>query len=438
MSEKESFGAERQITTAPHGHILTNVNVWAPDGEWIVYDTRSDQAGAGFDGLRIEKVRPATGEVRTLYESRNGAFCGVATYSPVENKTAFILGPENPTPDWTYGMSRRQGVIVEDARPGIALNMDARDMTPPFTPGALRGGSHVHVFSADGRWVSFTYEDQVLAHFTDETAEHEMNLRCVAVCAPAGPVRVRREHPRNHDGAFFSVVVTEVTANPKPGSDEIRKAYEDGWIGADGYLRPDGTRQKRALAFLGDLLLSDGSAITEVFMVDIPDDVTQPGAGPLEGTQTRRPRPPLGACQRRLTRTADRKYPGVQGVRHWLRSSPDGSRIAFLMKDDDGAAQIWTVSPNGGSPVQLTRNKWSVSSAFTWSPDGQSITYAMDNSVFITDAATGRSRRLTSRFGDGEAPRPEACVFSPDGRRIAYLRRVGNPPFNQVFVVDAG
>jgi hypothetical protein len=37
-----------------------------------------------------------------------------------------------------------------------ARNLDARDLLPPFTPGALRGGTHVHQFSPDGMIVSST------------------------------------------------------------------------------------------------------------------------------------------------------------------------------------------------------------------------------------------------------------------------------------------
>ena len=70
---------ERQLTTAAHGHLLTNANVWSPDGEWIVYDVRSDAAGATFDGTRIERVHVPTGRVEVLYESQHGAHCGVAS-----------------------------------------------------------------------------------------------------------------------------------------------------------------------------------------------------------------------------------------------------------------------------------------------------------------------------------------------------------------------
>ena len=69
---------ERQLTHAPHGHVLTNANAWSPDSQWIVYDIRSDPAGSQFDGTRIERVNVKTGEVQTLYESRRGACCGVA------------------------------------------------------------------------------------------------------------------------------------------------------------------------------------------------------------------------------------------------------------------------------------------------------------------------------------------------------------------------
>lgn len=430
---------ERQITHGPGQRILTNTGVWSPDGEWIVYDTRSDPpVGDGFDGPRIEAVHVRTGEVKAIYEARNGAHCGVATFNPREPKVVFILGPEHPTTDWQYGFSRRQGVIVDMRRPGVGENLDACDLVSPFTPGALRGGSHVHVWDAAGEWVSFTYEDQVLSGFGEETEAHEVNLRTIAVSIPGRPVTVPRTHPRNHDGSHWTVVVARTTANPRPGSDEIKKAFEEGWVGASGYLKPDGTRQRRALAFQGNVVTGKGETISEVFLADLPEDLTQPGDGSLAGTATRRPRPPHGVTQRRLTFTSDRKFPGLQGPRHWLRSSADGTQVAFLMKDDDGIVQLWTVTPNGGSPRQVTRNAWSVASTFTWSPDGRYLTYVMDRSVCVTEVASGTTTRLTPDVEPDRAPKAEACVFSPDGRRIAFMRRVpsNGASFNQICLVD--
>jgi hypothetical protein len=62
----------------------------------------------------------------------------------------------------------------------------------------------------------------------------------------------------------------------------------------------------------------------------------------------------------------------------------------------------------------------------------------MDNSVFATDALTGHSYRLTARSADSTAPLPLACVFSPNGQRIAYLRKVdaAGERHSQIFVVS--
>jgi hypothetical protein len=408
---------DTQLTTAPHGHVLTNTAVWSPCGKWIVYDVRSDPAGEKFDGTRIERVHVDTKEVQVLYESKNGANCGVATVCPRTGRVVFILGPEHPTPDWSYSPSHRQGVVVDPDRAGIVVNLDARNLVSPFTPGALRGGSHVHTFDAAGERVAFTYEDHVLA-----TGRGEPNQRNVGVAIPR-PVTVPKTHRRNHDGSHFSVLVTRTVSDPRPGSDDISRAVEESWVGTDS----------RSLAFQGQVVTSRGETISEVFVVDLPEDLTVPADdGPLEGTETLRPRPPRSTVQRRLTFTADRKYPGILGPRHWLRSSPDGGRIAFLMKVDTGVVQLWTVSRKDGPPDQLTRNATGIASAFTWSPDGRRIVHASSGSVCVTDSRTGETRRLTDPSRG--SPRPEACVFSPDGSRMAFVRTVGG--WNQVFVVQ--
>jgi hypothetical protein len=441
---------EKQLTFASHGHILTNVGVWSSDSQWIIYDLRSDAAGEKFDGCRIERVHVERFRVERLFESTHGACCGVATANPVGDEVVFIHGPDRPTPDWQYAAHHRRGAVIHSDQPRQAETVDARDLTPPFTPGALRGGTHVHTYSGDGQWIAFTYEDHVLATAertssdpsgsgNDTTAlPIELNQRNVGVSVPAGPVVVPRTHPRNHDGSHFSVLVTETTDAPEPGSDEISRAFSDAWIGQQGYQREDGTWQKRAIAFQGHVVTPAGETISEVFVVDIPDDVTQPGpAGPLAGTETQRPRPPLGTVQRRLTFTANRAHPGLQGPRHWLRSSPDGSQIAFLMKDDAGIVQLWTISPNGGEPRQVTHSDHDIASAFTWSPDGTFIAHVMDGCVCRSQVTTGKTTRLTQPGNDSHVPRPEACVVSPDGEWIAFVRRLKDErgEFNQLFVV---
>jgi hypothetical protein len=145
---------------------------------------------------------------------------------------------------------------------------------------------------------------------------------------------------------------------------------------------------------------------------------------------------PLGLLARPVERQITNNRGGhiLTNIGVW---SPDGQ---WMMKDDEGVAQLWTVSPLGGPMAQLTHNPQSIASAFTWSPTGKFIAHVMDNSVCATDTDTGKTTRLTERAEDVTAPRPEACVFSPDGNQIAYVRPVWmkNAFFNQVFVVSFG
>ncbi len=427
MSSHDTPHLPRQLTDAPHGHILTNTAVWSPDGEWIVYDIRSDPAGSMFDGTRIERVHVASGRVEVLYESQHGACCGVATYHPMAEQVVFILGPEHPTPDWQYSPCHRQGAIVDTIRPRELRNLDARNLSPPFTPGALRGGTHLHVFSPDRRFVSFTYDDHLLTEL-GESPNADRNQRNVGVSQIGQPVTVPKTHPRNHDGMAFSVLITKTINSPTPGSDEISRAYEDAWIG------------NGKIAFLGDVVSVHSEKVTELFVAEIPDDVTIDGGEPLAGTDNRRPAPPIGTVQRRLTFTTMRKYPGIQGSRHWPRSSPNGNCIAFMMRDDDARVQLWTIASSGGALRQVTEFPFDISSAFSWHPDDEHVAAIADGSLWNINTNTGETRRLTSAPAEKCWPRAEACIFSPNGKYIAYVQPAnrGDAMYNQIFVVESG
>mgnify|MGYP001061026572 FL=1 len=196
----------KQITFAFRNHQLTNINTWTPDSQWLVYDVRP--SGASFTGETIERVNVSTGEVEAIYRATDGAHVGVVTVHPVQEKYVFIHGPKHPDADWHYDFHHRQGVIAHN---GQVSNLDAMDITAPYTAGALRGGSHVHVFSPNGQFVSFTYNDHVL-HARDP----QLDLRNVGVAAPFGPVNPQGNHPREYAGTFWSVLVSRTTPNPKP------------------------------------------------------------------------------------------------------------------------------------------------------------------------------------------------------------------------------
>jgi Protein of unknown function (DUF3748) len=441
----EQFPQQRQLTEYPGNHLLTNIGVWSPDAHWLVYDTRTSLDGSVFDGLTIERVNVHSGRVEQLYRATAGAHCGVATYHPILDQVVFILGPEHPTADWQYGPAHRQGVLVDCTRPNLARNLDARNLVAPFTPGALRGGTHVHTFSPDGSLVASTYEDAVLQQQAAEKAydtlaeTSQKNLRGVAVSLVGNPVTVPQTHCRNHCGEAFTVLATRLHDQPQPGSDQISRACEEGWIGVNGYLRADGTRQSRALAFQGSVVAETGAPLVEAFVLDLPEQPLKlVGTNPeLAGTSTTRPQPPAAVQQRRLTFTSNRRFPGLSGPRHWLRSSPDGSSIAFLAKAEDGTVQLFSVDPGQAQVRQITQGVHSVSSAFSFSPCGNLIACVADSSVFIAEVHSNHMRRLTPRDASCP-PRAEACVFSPCGQRVAFMRTLRNAggEFNQLFTVE--
>ena len=414
----------KQLTFAPRHHQLTNINVWTPDSQWLAFDVRP--SGASFTGETIERVNVETGEVAVVYRATQGAHVGVVTVSPAAERYVFIHGPENPDDAWRYDFHHRRGVVVEN---GVATNLDAMDITSPFTPGALRGGSHVHVFSPDGAWLSFTYNDHVM-HELDP----KLDLRNVGVALPFGPVEPARHHPREYGGSHWCALVSRTTPTPRPGSDEINRAYEEGWVGAAGYRKADGSVQRRALAFIGDTLSPTGEKVPELFIVDLPEDeIVWKQANP--GSTVTLPAPPAGVVQRRLTFTHNRRYPGLATVpRHWVRSNPQGTALAFLMKDDHGVAQLWLISPEGGEPRQLTHGEQGVQSAFNWHPTGEALGFMQQNRIVLCDARTGDITPLTP--AQASEISADAVVFSPDGEKVAWMQETEG--FRQLWMTQTG
>lgn len=406
----------KQITFTPRNHQLTNINTWTPDSQWLVFDVRP--SGASFTGETIERVNVHTGELEVIYRATQRAHVGVVTVHPKSEKYVFIHGPENPDETWDYDFHHRRGVIVSQAE---VTNLDAMDITAPYTPGALRGGSHVHVFSPNGEFVSFTYNDHVL-----HERSPALDLRNVGVAAPYGPVNVSAQHPREYSGSRWCVLVSQTTPAPKPGSDEINRAYEEGWVG------------ESTLAFIGDTLSVTGEKVPELFIVDLPQNESgwkQPGDAPLEGTEATMPAPPSGIRQRRLTFTHERTFPGlVNQPRHWVRSNPQTSEIAFLMRDNHGVVQLWLIPPQGGEPRQLTRCATGIQSAFNWHPSGKWLGFVLENRIACCDAQTGEIDFLTARHGN--PPSADAVVFSPDGRLVAWMEEIEG--FRQLWMTETG
>ncbi|MEC5143646.1 DUF3748 domain-containing protein [Chitinophaga sp. 212800010-3] len=420
-----------QLTYTAGGHTLNSTQCFSPDDNWIVYDTRNYDTLIGSTGS-IAMVNVHTKEIRAIYRSPHqtafGPGVGAVTFSPVKNRVLFIHGIRNADKNNPYSASRRTGVAVDIDTPFRPVFMDARNITPPFTPGALRGGTHAHTWSGDGEWISFTYNDHIMEELSKSNAAVK-DLRTVGVMFP-GRVTVPGDNPENNSGTMFAVIVTAVTPTPRPGSDEIDKAFDESWIGTNGYLRTDGSRQRRAIAFQGNVRDKNNQTKTAIFVADLPDTLTTAVAGqPLEGTADTRPGVPAGVKQRRITFTAN----GVEGPRHWLRTTADGSLIAFLAKDDAGFINLFGVSPNGGAIQQLTFHRFNIQGGFNFSPDGSRLAYIANNVVYITDLTSRQSWPLT-RNNSNTTPPQGAVIWSHNGKMVAYNRYVNN--YLQIFMSE--
>jgi TolB protein len=101
--------------------------------------------------------------------------------------------------------------------------------------------------------------------------------------------------------------------------------------------------------------------------------------------------------------------------------SPDGRRLAFL-SNQGGAESLW-VSERGGAPRLVVRHgRRSILGNPDWSPDGTQIVFSSNwrigHHIYLADAATGKTRRLSPLTQGGCEPR-----FHPDGRRVVHVSR---------------
>ena len=153
------------------------------------------------------------------------------------------------------------------------------------------------------------------------------------------------------------------------------------------------------------------------------------------------------------------------------RWSPDGAYLSFLSsRGGADGSQLWLMSRLGGEAEMISRVKGGISE-YAWSPDGKRLVFVVtdpdsaagdsagppkpividrylfkdDGSGYLTerrdhlylfDLASRKLEQLTSGPYDDESP-----VWSPDGRRIAFVSARGSDPDRSgntdIFVIDA-
>jgi dipeptidyl-peptidase-4 len=124
-----------------------------------------------------------------------------------------------------------------------------------------------------------------------------------------------------------------------------------------------------------------------------------------------------------------------------MQWSPDGSKVTFLQRDDAGEhGELWYVDAATGekkvlasesklaqlappaSKIKDEREKERVTrynvAAYMWSPDSKHLLFDAQGQLWYYSLETGTAVPLTSAPDPSEDPK-----FSPDGKRLAYVRK---------------
>ena len=450
----------RQLTFGRYGHTINRRQSISPDGKWIVYDTRNEDSHIARTHA-IEMVSVDSGEITRLYETirptNAGPGVGAAAFHPCLNQIVFIHGLECCNDAFPYSAARRFGAILklpQSTSKAPRWNHAEPRVVQPDHPsfdslGVLSGGTHAHSWNEHG-WISFTYNDYHL-----ESQSHAdpaiRDARTVGFMVPGryssskqigspefGPID---EH--NFDGSFSAFLAATIHAHPTPGSDEIRQAVEECWVGSQGHQKSNAAVPSLALAFQGTVVSDSGREVQEVFLCDLPEQskllLTSDHPDLHVARMTDRLAPIAGCLQRRLTFTTGKTHPGIQGPRNWLVSSPSGDRIYFPMKDERAVVQLCCVATADGRLDQVSELATSIDGQISLSQDGSRCAFLSDQRIVCIDLETGVSSFITSK-SDIEANTMQligAVQFLSSDRFVcnAYVE-TGSERYLQIFIAQ--
>lgn len=118
------------------------------------------------------------------------------------------------------------------------------------------------------------------------------------------------------------------------------------------------------------------------------------------------------------------------------RLAPGGTRVAYL-SDRSGNPEIWIQELGTGAAARRLTDLGARINALSWSPDGRAIAFSAlrygQFDLWTVEVASGRVTRVTSD------PRYETYpVWTPDGRRLVYVRSDDRWADHDVMVVPAG
>ena len=430
----------KQRTFGSYGHFLNHRQAQLCSSQTLLYDTRNLDSDIAKT-RRIEAVDLSDDAIYLLYDtssdSPHGPGVAAAVCHPLRSTALFIHGLFSCNETNPYSMTRRFGGLldIDTTQMKDATQLIDKTQLPtvlssesspkhssaslPVTPsssntatskvralenrsldthvpwGTLRGGTHAHSFSPDGRWVSFTYNDAVCASRDPQLDRRTVGIALLNPTAVSmsllhksddTPNATETLHEEWSQGAGWATLVLDPV-------DPI-SAREECWVpNASSIDLPP------RLAFIGRLPpTSTHPSIDEVFLAELPVDAwdwpkqllgftpTDPLSGRLQ--------PPPGITIRQLTYSdrvsiellhPERGMRGVQGPRHWLTASTCGLWIYSLFRDSLNCVRAVRISTLSGEVHPISPAGMSVTRPPAIDSSSRWMSLILDDALHLID-----------------------------------------------------
>lgn len=438
----------KQCTFGPYGHFLNHRQAQSYDGKHLVYDTRNADPDIPKT-RRIEAIDLDNNTVKVLYDTQSdqpfGPGVGAVVADPHHPRVLFIHGLKNCSSQNPYAVGRRFGALCSlyqtpETNPEV-LPLESRSLTESVPWGSLRGGSHAHSFSPDGRWISFTYNDAWIAKYKptldrrtigfallpqEDTKATQQQTDKLSSSQVFGKITnstslsswSRQADAENFQGIAWAALALDPIEPTSEGQSNVEQqqttehrykvarcewAREECWI-------PNPLR----LAFVGRIHQTAlRPSIEEVFIAEFPKDALRwpeqlQGCVPTDPS-TRRLQAPPGIQIRRLTYsdsdlvdgnstraigfcpdlvTMDLSHRGIQGPRHWLLASPCGEWIFGLFRDIRECVRLVRICSRTGALRPISKPAFSITHPPALDPSGRMVSLVSGQSLHLLDLVT--------------------------------------------------
>jgi TolB protein len=116
--------------------------------------------------------------------------------------------------------------------------------------------------------------------------------------------------------------------------------------------------------------------------------------------------------------------------------SPDGEKIAFESKRDEGDWDIWVVNIDGSELRNLTADSTTHDGNPSWSPDGNEIVFSSDRDgdfdLYVMSAdGSGDTLQITDLRGDDYHP-----AWSPEREAIVFRHTNESTGLSQIYILN--